>query len=366
MRNKIVAAFFCLLLAVSVAAGLLTPDRYYSPREKRVLAQTPQWSARSFFSGEYAKALESYLADQLPGRDSWITLKTWAELAMGKRESGGVYIGKDGYLMDKFSAYSEKTLEANAAAFQSLAQKLEKEGIPMEILLVPAAAQALPGKLPPFAPVADYEAMAETLRRYSLNTLTILDALQSYGGEYIYYRTDHHWTSLGAYYAYCAWRESNGLPARPLSYWTEEIMHSRFYGTTWNKVPLPGIPADTITAYYRGANRKVVYNFGSYKTNSIYETSFLAGKDPYGVFFNSNQALTVVDGGGETGKLLIIKDSFANTFAQFVLEDYAEVHMIDLRFFREDVAVYAAENGITRVLVLYGAQNFAANPIVIP
>ena len=365
MRNRIVSVFFCLLLGLCMTAGLFLPDRCYSSREKRVLIQKPAWSAKSFFSGEFGKHLEDYLSDQVPLRDNWITLKTYAELAMGKRESGGVYIGKDGYLMDKFSAYNDKTLEANAASLKKLEQRLEGAGIPMKILLAPAAAQVLTGKLPAFATVADYNAMVEALSNLGLDTVDVLDALGRHSGEAIYYRTDHHWTSLGAYYAYCAWRESKGLNTQPLSDWTEEVLCQNFYGTTWNKVPLPSHTGDTITAYYRRPNPTVRYNGGSYVTDSIYERSFLEGKDPYGVFFNSNQALTVVEGGGESGKLLIIKDSFANTFAQFVLEDYAEIHIIDPRFFREDAAGYAAENGITEVLVLYGAQNFSANAIQI-
>ena len=76
------------------------------------------------------------------------------------------------------------------------------------------------------------------------------------------------------------------------------------------------------------------------------------------MFLNSNQAQTVIEGSGKSGKLLLIKDSYGNTFSQFPVEDYAEVHVLDLRFFKGDVAEYARENGITDALVLYGVQNF--------
>ena len=354
MRNKIITAFFCLLLAASALAGLIMPDRYYSEREKRTLTQKPQFTVADFISGKFGDELEKYLTDQVPLRDGWVTMKTYMELAVGKRESGGVYICKDQYLMDKFTAYSKKQLTTNAKALAELQKKLAAEGISMETILVPVAAQVLTNKLPPYAPVADYVAILQVLTDAGVNTTDVLSTLTAHSGENIYYRTDHHWTSLGAYYAYCAWR---GIQPNA-DEWTQEVLCDNFLGTTWNKVPLPTIPTEEITAWYKHANRGVSYNDGQYETDSIYERKYLDGSDQYAVFLNSNQAQTVIQGSGKSGKLLLIKDSYGNTFAQFPVEDYAEVHVIDLRFFRDDVAEYAKENGITDALVLYGTQNF--------
>ena len=354
MRNKILTAFFCLLLAVSALAGLLVPDRYYSEREKRTLAQKPQFTIADFISGKFGDDLESYLTDQVPLRDSWVTMKTYLELAVGKRESGGVYICKDKYLMDKFPSYSKKQLAANAAALAALQEKLAAEGISMSTILVPVAAQVLTDQLPACAPVADYDAILQVLTDAGVDTTDVLSALTAHSSENIYYRTDHHWTSLGAYYAYCAWR---GIQPNA-DEWTQEVLCTNFRGTTWNKVPLPTVPAEEITAWYKHANRHVSYNGGQYETDSIYERKYLDGSDQYAVFLNSNQAQTVIQGSSQSGKLLLIKDSYGNTFAQFPVEDYAEVHVIDLRFFKGDVVEYARENGITETLVLYGAQNF--------
>ena len=156
MRNKIMTAFFCLLLALSALAGLIMPDRYYSEREKRTLTQKPQFTISDFFSGKFGDNLERYLTDQVPLRDGWVTMKTYMELAVGKRESGGVYLCKDKYLMDKFTSYSKKQLAANADTLADLQEKLTTEGISMKTILVPMAAQVLTDKLPAYAPVADY------------------------------------------------------------------------------------------------------------------------------------------------------------------------------------------------------------------
>lgn len=354
MRNKIITSFFCLLLAVSALTGLIVPDRYYSEREKRTLTQKPQFTIVDFVSGNFSDELDQYLTDQVPLRDDWVTLKTYMELAVGKRESGGVYIGKDKYLMDKFTSYSKKQLTANAAALAKLQKVLAEEGISMDTILVPVAAQVLTDKLPDYAPVADYAAILQVLTDAGVDTTDVFSALAAHGSENIYYRTDHHWTSLGAYYTYCAWRgvEPNA------DEWTQEVLCTNFRGTTWNKVPLPTVPAEEITAWYKHEYHNVSYNGGEYKTNSIYERKYLSGSDQYAVFLNSNQARTIISGSGRSGKLLLIKDSYGNTFSQFPAEDYAEVHVLDLRFFKGDVAEYAKENGITDTLVLYGAQNF--------
>ena len=354
MRNKIITSFFCLLLAVSALIGLLMPDRYYSEREKRTLTQKPKFTVANFISGEFSDELEKYLTDQVPLRDGWVTMKTYMELAIGKRESVGVYICKDKYLMDKFTSYSKKQLVANAAALVDLQEKLAAEGISMNTILVPMAAQVLTDKLPAYAPVADYAAILQVLTDAGVDTTDVLSALVAHSSENIYYRTDHHWTSLGAYYAYCAWR---GIEPN-VDEWTQEVLCDDFYGTTWNKVPLPTVPAEEITAWYKHINRSVSYNNGQYETDSIYERKYLSGSDQYAVFLNSNQAQTVIEGSGKNGKLLLIKDSYGNTFSQFPVEDYAEVHVLDLRFFKGDAVDYAKENGITDTLVLYGTQSF--------
>lgn len=356
MRNKIITSFFCLLLAVSALTGLVMPDWYYSEREKRTLAQKPKLTVADFISGEFSGELEKYLTDQVPLRDGWVTMKTYMELAAGKRESGGVYICKDKYLMDKFTSYSysKKQLAANVEALAELQSKLAAEGVSMNTILVPMAAQVLTDKLPAHAPVTDYTAILQVLTDAGVDTTDMLSALAAHSSENIYYRTDHHWTSLGAYYACCAWRGIEPTAGE----WTQEVLCDDFYGTTWNKVPLPTVPAEEITAWYKHINRSVSYNNGQYETDSIYERKYLSGSDQYAVFLNSNQAQTVIEGSGKNGKLLLIKDSYGNTFSQFPVEDYAEVHVLDLRFFKGDVVEYAKENSITDTLVLYGVQNF--------
>lgn len=359
MKNRIIIGIFCALILSGSVAEILMPDKTYSASEKRKLSQKPSISVTNLISGKFGDNIESYLADQFPARDSWVTAKTFAELASGKRESGGVYFAKDGYLIDAFTSYKVKQVKTNIAALKELSDKLN---VPMKVMLIPTAAQILTDKLPTFAPNLDQKKFLEYAKAQGLDTVDVFDGLSAHSDEYIYYKTDHHFTSLGAYYCYSAWKESKGETAEPITAWKSEILCDNFRGTTYAKVNYPLAPYDTITAYYK-TEHKVNYNSGAYVADSIYERKYLDGSDQYAVFLNSNQAQTVVTGSG-TGKLLIIKDSYANTFAQFVVDEYAEVHLIDTRFFSGSVSEYAAENGIDEVLVIYNIPNFVADTAV--
>ena len=147
--------------------------------------QKPQFTIVDFVSGKFSDELEQYLTDQVPLRDDWVTLKIYLELAVGKRESGGVYIGRDKYLMDKFTSYSKKQLAANAAALADLQEKLAAEGVSMNTILVPIAAQVLTDKLPAHAPVTDYTAILQVLADAGVDTTDVLSALAAHSSENI-------------------------------------------------------------------------------------------------------------------------------------------------------------------------------------
>lgn len=358
MRNKLITIIFCAILAAGIGVGILLPDKYYSETEKRMLKQFPTISADAVFAGKLGDEIEKYLADQFPARNGWVTLKTLSERALGKRESGGVYFADNDHLIEAHKSLNTRQLTANIAALKKLSEKLGEQGIDLRVMLVPTAAEILSDKLPPFAPNAYQCAVVEYARRQCLNVVDVMETLREHSGEYIYYKTDHHWTSLGAYYAYTAWQTACGRPYSPLSEWQTETLCDNFRGTTYSKVNYPFAPYDLITAYYKTLDHKVDYNNGSYITDSVYERKYLDGSDQYAVFLNSNQAETVIHGGGN-GRLLIIKDSYANTFTQFTADDFEETHLIDMRFFRSSVTEYATEHEITEALILYNIPNFA-------
>ena len=228
------------------------------------------------------------------------------------------------------------------------------------LMLVPTAQEILSDKLPPHAPAVDQKQIEDRARSMGLPVVPAVEPLTAHREEPIYYRTDPHYTTLGAWHCYQAWRAFRGLEEADPEPWTKEVLTGDFLGTSWAKTGLPGVRADTITGWYIHPHRRVCYN-GTEMAEDIFARDYLDSPEPYGVFLNSNQALTVIEGSGTAGKLLLIKDSFGNTFAQFPVEEYAQVHMIDLRFFREDILDYIRGQEITEVLVLYGTRNFATD-----
>ncbi len=365
-KGKIITSVFCLLLASLVISGAALPDKYYSESEKRTLTQIGSIKIADFFAGKMGDEVEKYLADQVPLRDGFVTVKTLCERLSGKTEISGVYFGKDGYLIDSFTEYDGENFKKNIASLVNLSGLMKGKNIPTRVMLVPTSAEILSDKLPSYAPNISQKSLLEYAKAAGLDTVDVFDILSEHKDDYIYYKTDHHFTSLGAYYCYAAWMSAHGKTADSLSEWQSEELCDNFRGTTYNKVNYPLAPYDSITAYYKSKTHNVSYNGGNYVTDSIYERKYLDGKDQYAAFLNSNQTETVVKGDGE-GKLLILKDSYANCFAQFVIDDYAETHLIDLRFYRgstSTLADYIEENGITEILVLYNIPNFTKDTAV--
>lgn len=352
MRNKIISITFCFLLLFSSLASFITPDKYYSESEKRILTQLSILKLSDLKSGKLATNLEKYLSDQFPLRDDWISIKTLIELFSGKSEINNVYFSKDNYLIDKFTSYDQNQLQINIEALKKLNNSTN-----IKVMLVPSASQILKDKLPKYAPNLDQSKIIQQLIDQGLDVVDPTEILNQHNDEYIYYKTDHHFTSLGAYYCYVAYNKSLNKTIDDLSAWQAKILTDKFRGTTYSKVNYPFSSYDTIIAYYKKENYTVNYNDGNYITDSIYEYKYLDGKDQYATFLNSNQATTIVYGDGQ-GKLLIIKDSYANCFAQFVIDDYSETHLIDPRFYKGNIQDYISENGITDVLVLYETPNF--------
>lgn len=365
MKNKILSIYFGVMLLTGIIMHLAISDRYYSESEKRTLAQAPKLTVNSFVAGEYSDRLEKYLADQFPCRDGWITVKTFAELGLGMRECNNVYFGKKGYLISTFDEYDKEQFEKNVAMLESFTENMKNKGIEVRTMLVPTAVEILDDKLPRYVTHISQKELLDNVKSRAVNMVDVSDILSKHKDEYIYYKTDHHYTSLGAYYCYSEWKRAKGEGVQPLWMWESEVLSESFRGTNYSKVNYPFAPYDIIFAYYQKDKHKVDYNDGNYVTDSIYERKFLDGKDKYAVFFNSNQATTVVYGDGEE-RLLIIKDSYANCFAQFVVDEYEQTHLLDMRFYKKSVSEYIEKNGITEVLILYNVPNFAQDTAFYP
>lgn len=365
MKAKITAAVFVLLIGAITIINLISPPKEYSETENRYLAQPPEFSVPVLLEGRFMEDFESYITDQFCFRDTWVGVKTLTELALQRKDSGGVYFAKDHYLIEMFDAVDRAQYEKNLGHAAAFTQRVEASlGIPVQTMLVPTASAVFQSKLPAYAPEVDQDALYAQAAAALPHMVDVRGALDSHCGEYLYYRTDHHWTSLGCYYAYQAWRQANGQTAPPLSWYRQEPLSQRFYGTTYSKASLYTALPDTITAFLPGDGNTffVSYNNGQSESNTLYERGYLSKKDKYSVFLNGNQPITKIASQNKNGqKLLLIKDSYANTFAQFAACDFETVIMVDLRYYRGSLDALAKDEGITNILILYNLKGFSSD-----
>ena len=350
-------AIAVILLGLSLAT-LLLPDREFSPNENRYLQQAPRLTVDRILSGKFTEEAEKYESDQVALRDMWMGAASVLQRAGGQQDINGVYLGKDGYYFARLTEEDfdqrqyEKNLKAVTAFFDS------HSDLDCRILLAPTPAEILPELLPANAPMYDaavrHAQLAETVGKEQ-----IIDVHQALSQcQEPYYRTDHHWTTEGAYTAYTVWCQATGRQIRPNMFSVDAT--NEFRGTLYSKVLLPDSAYDTIYLPQNAEIRSM--DCDGTVTDSLYDRSKLEEKDKYAVFMGGNWAKVTIETGTENGQhLLLVKDSFANCFVPFLTTYFETITMVDLRYFNESLDELASEQGITDVLVLYELSNFAAD-----
>ncbi|NCE65806.1 hypothetical protein D1159_14785 [Pseudoflavonifractor sp. 524-17] len=361
-----ISALFCAFLTVFLAAGAITPDRAFSPLENRTLEQLPSPTVKTVLNGSFMSSFEAYVTDQFPGRDIWVDMKARTEKAMGKQENNGVYFCKGDALIARFDAPDSTQLTANLNYVNQFAAKAD---IPVYFSLIPSAADVWADRLPAGAPNASQTAVLQQaaalpdVRWYDTRA-----ALTAHSGEDIYYRTDHHWTSLGAYYGYTALMGALGKTPVSLSQYTKTTRSADFYGTLFSSSGVRWIAPDAIDTYVPEDGITVTsFTYDSKGTpveepRALYDTSYLSVKDKYSMFLGGNQSLGVVrTPHTDKPKLLIIRDSYADSLVPFLTPHFSEIHLLDLRYSKLSISGYIQEQGIDQALVLYSVPNFVSD-----
>lgn len=351
---------FILFLYGIMAVNLFTKDKIFSPMENRMLAQKPKLTVGEVLSGNYMEAYETYMTDQFAARDNWIRMKSLSERALGKQVSHGVYYGKDGYLAEQLLSLDERQLEKNKAAVEAFCGRTDSK---VYFALIPGSVEINRDKFSPFISDVDQHAVMEEIYQELADTgavcVDLYDALWEHRQEELFYRTDHHWTSLGAYYGYQAFLEAKGEPAVPLSDYTQTTRSENFYGTLYSKTGAFWLKPDQIHTYVEDEGIEVLHIERSVKKGTLYEERYLDEKDQYSMFLGGNQPLAVIcTKNTELPKLLVIRDSYFDAMVPFLTPHYSEIYVVDFRYNRSDVEAFMQENGITEVLICYSLANF--------
>lgn len=339
---------------------LLAKDKTFSELENRNLSTKPTFTLPGLLDGSYGESFETYIADQFPFRNQFISTKAYSELLLQKKDNNGVYIGEDGYFLQDFDTPDLDLAAKNAGYINELAKEFT-----VYVGLAPTATKVLEDKLPNYATPYDEATYISSFYNElsdQVTKLDLLNTLKNHKEESIYYKTDHHWTTLGAYYAYTTFCHAADLVPLSLEDFKIEEVSDAFYGTLFSKGNFSFATPDTIQIFHpkQAETLEVTYEATGKTTSTLYEYSHLNTKDKYSVFLDNNHPLIKIKTSVKNGrKLLVIKDSYANSFIPFLTQHYEEIQVIDLRLMNVPVATFAKEAGISEVLLLYNVQNFS-------
>ncbi len=369
MNEKVswnVIAVFCLLIFGITLATILHPAKDFSERENRTLAQKPKLTLASLLDGSFESEYESYLTDQFVGRDAWISLKTAAQRASLRQEDNDVYFAADDYLIEKHTGiFTDSNAKTNADLLAEFARQMTQTygADHFTVMIAPNAVSVLSDKLPALAaPYDEHTYLEEIMAELPDGIwLDLEKVLSEHKEEYVYYRTDHHWTTLGAWYAWAAYAERAGLEQPDQNDYIIQTVSDSFEGTVAAKVG-GKVHADSISTMTRkdAVSCTLTYNQSDDVRSSLYQESALDSRDQYAYFYGGNTALIQGETTADSDRrILVIKDSYANCFVPFLYDSFARVDMVDIRYYNEPLSELLAKGNYTDVLFLYNAAGFA-------
>ncbi len=373
------------------------PDKAKSESENRMLATAPSFEMEGFLHGDFTSEFGTYMADQFPFRDWFIGVYATSETLQGKGETNDVILGDDGYLFarndfpDKVRDPEDETkiynyLESNLKSVSNFIAAAKDKGI----TCIPSFAgrkidvleKYLPKTYGTYYSDRIWNMLEDYCREGGFEPLNLRDALSEIAkesDEQLYYRTDHHWTTLGAYYAYCEIIKALGETPYALSDFEKETVTEDFFGTTWSSAGTPWTDGDKIEYFryeddgeytmkilgkiadfegYEGCTYETDESGKNYTVfNSFYVREFLSEKDKYASFLGGNYGYTEIrkNTDEERETLLVLKDSFSHSVAPLLARHY-DLIMVDLRYYKTPILRFCMTNEIDKVLFLYNME----------
>lgn len=361
---RICGILFAAVLVLVFIVNIIMPDKSYSDQENRVFQQLPSFSAGNYLSGRFESQLDNYASDQFAFRDTFIKIKSAADLSIGQLKANGVFKAKDNYLIEDVVYPDKKGVDADLAALKRFKEKYSDKK--MYFMLVPNAANILSSKLPGGVVTRDQNKDMDRLfgavEALGYKAIDVRDDLKKASRkQQVYYRTDHHWTTDGAYTAYRRAAEIMKLNSNVK--YKPYVVKKDFAGTLYSKSGYTNGKNDAIKIYLPDSkdalNSVIRYKDTKEKTTKYYVMSNLDKKDAYTVFGGINQSLFSISTPVKKNRnLLVIKDSYANCFIPFLTQDYRTITVVDPRYYYENIATVIKANDIDEVLFLYNSNTF--------
>ena len=360
--------FGAVLLFGGALLNLFWPKRTQIELENRKAAQSPAFSIEGLLDGSWQSSFAIWMQDQFVLRDQWINAqRATDEIVFQKVEEGGILIGKDQWMFTKLFTVDDSTqkqLDKNVQAVSDFAAKYPGK---VTFLLAPSASVIYSEELPAGAPMVDENAMLDEIFSeigQSADVLDLRDVFTANKDQYLYFKTDHHWTPLGAYLAYQQFCTLKGLTPLDCAA-RESATVEDFQGTHYSATRLWNVENDSIT-YYPLENPMTIFRItgeAQYEpetTENLINTEKFSTRDKYAAFLDGNNGYSVIEGNG-TGSILVVKDSYANSFIPYLTENYAKIGVVDFRNFKYGLDSTIAQEGYDQILILYNFQTFIAD-----
>ena len=371
MKKAFSIAFVALFISLVVfftAFSIFGKKSDFSVKENRALQTLPEFSLEAISDGTFQEQYDDYLSDQFEFRDFWVTAKTKIMLALGKKDMNGVYLGSDGYIIEKYTEadFDEDNVNENIDLISGFLNRTAELEIGTFVSFVPSKGTVLSNRLPKNALAFDssfVQSGVQSKLSKGVRSIDLVEPLKSHQDEYIFFKTDHHWTALGAYYAYEALSDELGFDALPLDSFEAEDVTTSFVGSSFDKIQLGSTP-DTVTAYKPKVNVKVNFHGEAEKASSLFAPQALEGKSKYEYFLGGNYARVDIKTDADSDStLLIVKDSYTNAIVPFLANHFKKIILIDMRFFTGDLDQLIYDDySIDNVLVLLNTEKFMQDP----
>jgi len=369
MREKITSIVFCcILFSFFLLVTVFPKDAKAEVQENRPLAKMPEFSLKSLFSGEFTTSFETYLSDNVGMRSDLVNLGTEFKKLQGIQNeksgklkelpSGGSLALTDGKIMEIYKR--NQTAEQNYIdTINSYGQSFGNSHN-VYLLLAPTQIEFDNSK---YKNLSDSE--KETIDNVYSSVVNVKTAdaytqLKAHSGEYVYFRTDHHWTQRGAYYAYRSLMSTAGYEAVDINDLTVHN-HNGFLGYLYNQANSPEYAkyADNIEYYSNGKNYEVIArgpddagNLVNYKSR-IYCPPADDASPLYSVFMGGDHAYCEINTDVKNGKCaLVIKDSYANALLPLLTNNYEKIIVIDPRNYFGTVTELTKTQKINDIIII--------------
>lgn len=363
IANVILLVLLALVIGFFSLSYVFVEAKSFSEDENRVLQTAPRFTFEKLLDGSYTRQIHEYYSDQINLRSLMVELKSVFELTIGKNENNGVLLGKDGYLIETHP-YTEENyefLQNNLSRIEKMMAKFEDEGIKVNSVLVPRKVDLMGSKFPPYySDERNKEVWSVVNEEHFALTETLLSQVKN--DVDVFYKTDHHWNALGAFYAYRALGSRVGYVPYSLSHFELESLSDEFYGTTYSSSGFFFAKPDVLLAPVIDQGRYQTHIVDiEYTFEDLYDDSYLSKKDKYSTFLSGNNAHVKITDTQDSDKetLLIIKDSFSHSLAPYLAEHY-NLELIDPRYFSGSIEKYILENEFENVLFLFGLDTLAS------